>query len=349
MKRIRFVVCPGSRVSQLLLACVLGLTCGLGAASPQSDQSSTHTGTRLEGLVTIVEPDTLTVFDRVSQQIQIHTDKDYTSHAAIAAPVIVWYTTEGGVNHLQSIEFPATLPPLDSAQVTNPDLIRRIVILPQVADVDDSEGLISAITRYLEDNTGWYVAPSDLALEIAKRNEAFGSESDEYDADTGGIDLDQQRPLMMAIAKKTHSDAVLAVRIIKVKADVRGSVASWDDMKEPVGSGKSKVLSGLDYKGGKGWVYAATTDMYLWSRTGKLLWKKRRGFAVLALQSGFSGSYRHRPLTAVYDNSAVMQNWLSSTLGDLAPSGMAAAPETQVSPELQKQLDKAKQAGEQPE
>jgi hypothetical protein len=59
--------------------------------------------------------------------------------------------------------------------------------------------------------------------------------------------------------------------------------------------------------------------MNLWSQSGKLLWKKRRGFAVLAVQSGMAGKYRERPLKEVYDNSDAMQRWLIDTLSQLAP------------------------------
>ena len=119
---------------------------------------------------------------------------------------------------------------------------------------------------------------------------------------------------MMTIADQTHSDAVLEVRIVKVKATVRSGIASWDDMTEPVCPGKpaaSTPWEGL----GKGWVYAATADMNLWSQTGKLLWKKRRGFAALGVQSGIELKYHERPLSEVYDDSGEMQRWLEESFG----------------------------------
>jgi hypothetical protein len=87
----------------------------------------------------------------------------------------------------------------------------------------------------------------------------------------------------------------------------------------------------------KGWVYAATADMSLWSQSGKLLWKKRRGFAVLAVQSGMGGKYRERPLKEVYDDNAAMQHWLLGTLSQLAPPVHGVAPASpEVSPSLPK-------------
>ena len=51
-----------------------------------------------------------------------------------------------------------------------------------------------------------------------------------------------QRSLMTAIAQQTRSDAVLEVRIVKVKASVRSGIASWDEMTEPVMSRKARDL-----------------------------------------------------------------------------------------------------------
>jgi hypothetical protein len=94
-------------------------------------------------------------------------------------------------------------------------------------------------------------------------------------------------------------------------------------------------------------VYAATADMNLWSHTCKLLWKKGRGFAVLGVQSGMGSKYRERPLMEVYQGSDAMQRWLEGTLDQLAPPvKVTPVGPPQVSPELQKQLEKAKQAGE---
>ena len=190
--------------------------------------------------------------------------------------------------------------------------------------MDNSEGLISAISKYLADNAGWFVAPPELAVEIAKPHQGLpASPLDAIDPNTGEVDMQRylqpQRSLMTTIAEETRSDAVLEVSVIKVKAKVRASVASWDDMTEAVASRKSRVLSPLAGLGGNGWVYAATAEMNLWSQTGKLLWKKRRGFAVLGMQSGMGSKYRARPLTEVYVDSGAMQRWLEGTLGQLAP------------------------------
>ena len=325
------------------LICVICVICGSAAQKPQ------HAGIKLEGYATIVTPNSITVFDEKNHDIEILTTKDYTSLVGIAAPVTVWYTTEGGVNHLEDIVYP------QGGSFVSTDLgwekIKRIIILPRPQGVENSQGLMSAISNYLADNAGWFVAPAELAQEIASRTEGPASSLDAIDPNTGEVDMQQylepQRALMTTIAKETRSDAVLEVKVIKVKANVHGFMASWDDMTEPVASRKSRVFSPLQGLGGKSWVYAATADMNLWSRTGKLLWKKRRGFAALGLQSGLSANYRERPLTEVYKDSSAMQRWLEGTFGQLAPPVRAnPAGPRQLSPELQKQLEKAKQAGE---
>lgn len=287
------------------------------------------------------------MFDKKDKQLKILTNKDYTSLVDVSAEVTVWYTTEGGAYHLEDIEYPQGGTSVHVEPVRED--IKCIIILPRPEDVKNTEGLISSISKYLADNTGWFVAPPDLAVEIANRLQGSSSPLNAIDSNTGNVDmqryLEPQRLLMTAIAKETRSDAVFEVRIIKVKADVRGFKASWDDMTEPVASGASRVLFPF---GGKGWVYAATADMNLWSQSGKLLWKERRGFAVLGFQSGMSSKYYERPLTDVYKNTAFMKRWLDSALGPLAPAVKGTSAGTpQISPELQEQLEKAKQAGDQ--
>jgi len=290
-------------------------------ASTLAAQKPQHTGTKVEGFATIVTPDSITVFDKKNQMIEIHTDKDYSALIGIAAPVTVWYTSEGGVNHLEDIVYPK-----QAAEFVPPDLIRqnikRIIVLPKSEGVDDSQGLVKAISQYLADNAGWYVAPPELAVEIASRAQGPNSTLDAIDPDSGKVDMQQylepQRSLMTRIANETRTDAVLEIRMVKVKATVRSGIATWDDMTEPVSSRKARSLN--PWEGfGKGWVYAVTADMNLWSQSGKLLWKKRRGFAVLGVQSGLGGKYHERPLKEVYDNSDAMQRWLIDTLSQLAP------------------------------
>lgn len=312
------------RARGLLPAAALGfvawLLLGAGAAALPAGQKPEHTGTRLEGYAIEVTPHSMTVFDKKDLTVELQTDKDYTALVGIGAAVTVWYTTNGGVNHLQDIVYPNS-----GGTFVSTDLIRRdthrIIILPEPENVENTKGLMDAIASYLADNAGWFVAPSDLAAEIAERTRVPGSSLDAINPDTGDVDmqryLQRESPLVVTIATDTHSDAVLEVKVVKVKAGVRSSIASWDGETEPVSAHKSHSLPPFG-GGAKGWAYAATTDLSLWSRTGQLLWKKRRGFALLGVQAG-GPKFRERPLTEVYANSDFMQRWLADTLGDLAP------------------------------
>lgn len=92
-------------------------------------------------------------------------------------------------------------------------------------------------------------------------------------------------------------------------------------------------------------MWATTVDLRLWSQSGSMIWQNRRGFAVLAVQAG--SKLRGRPLSAVYDDAARMQKWLQETFAQLISPGTAPTGEpAPLSPELQKQINKIKQAGE---
>jgi hypothetical protein len=297
---------------------VICIVCGQPTAS--AIEKGHHVGTKLEGYATVVTPRSIAVFDKEGQEIEIRTDKDYSGLVGIAAPVTVWYKTQGGVNHLEDIIYPtksATFVPADRIL----EGIKRIIILPLALDVDNSAGLINAISAYLTEQAGIFAAPQELAAEIANRNQDLISSLDPIDPNTGEVDreryLDAEVDLVTRVADESRSDGVLLIRVLKVKAKVRGSIAFWDDMTEPVASRTARTFSPLTILGGKGWVYAATADMSLCNKAGKQLWKRRKGFAVLGLQTAIGARYRERPLTDVYQNSDAMQRWLTNTLGDI--------------------------------
>lgn len=316
-----------------LIAQVLAALCLLAAAhsSVSAAQKQKHAGIKVEGFAVAITPGSITVLDKKPQEIKILTAKDYSSQVGMGARVTIWYTTEGGVNHLEDIELPEENMFLPADQIGAG--IKRIIILPRSGDIENTQGLFAAISKYLQDNAGWYVAPAELGAEIASRNNASSSPLDSIDPQTGQVDmqrfLDAQSSHASEVAEEAHVDAVLEVKVEKVKARVKQQTASWDDMTETVATKKTRALaalSGVGAFGGKGWVYAATVDMKLWNGSGKLLWQKRRGFAALGFQTGVGASYRERPLTEVYQNSEAMKNWLATTLGVLARPVKVAQP-----------------------
>ncbi len=314
------LITPGRLIAQALAA-----LCLLAAAhsSVIAAQKPKHTGIKVEGFAVAITPNSITVLDKKPQEIKILTAKDYSSQVGMGARVTVWYTTEGGANHLEDIELPEENMFLPADQLGAG--IKRIIILPRSEDVENTQGLFAAIAKYLQDNAGWYVAPAELGAEIASRTTASSNPLDSIDPQTGQVDmqrlLEAQRSHASKVAEAAHVDAVLEINVEKVKATVKQQMASWDDMTETVAAKKTRALAaltGVNAFGGKGWVYAATVDMKLWNGSGKLLWQKRRGFAALGFQTGVGKSYRERPLTEVYQNREAMNSWLATTLGALA-------------------------------
>jgi hypothetical protein len=62
-----------------------------------------------------------------------------------------------------------------------------------------------------------------------------------------------------------------------------------------------------------GYVPASTWDAKLWDPEGRLLWRNRRGFAVLAHQVGIGNKFRARPLTEALQNEARVRDWFAAT------------------------------------
>ncbi len=329
------------------IICVICAICGSGALP--AAQKPQHTGIKLEGYATVVTPTSITVFAKKNQVIEILTRKDYTSLVAIAAPVTVWYTNEGGVNHLEDIVYP----PGGSFVPANliGENIKRLIILPQPEGVENSPGLMNAISQYFADNAGWYVAPPELAREIANRHKASTSPLDAIDPNTGNVDmqryLEAQRSLVTVIANETRSDAVLEVKLIKVKAKVHASIASWDDMTEPAASRKSRFLSPLTGLGGK-WLGVRRHRRHEFVEPNRqAALEKTPGVcrAGRAIRCG-------QKVSRASPDGGLRGQWRDATLAgaDLGPVGASrqAKPRrvTAISPELQKQIDRANQAGE---
>lgn len=199
--------------------------------------------------------------------------------------------------------------------------IKRIIILPN-SSIADADGLFDAMTTYLETNLGWYVAPRMLAEEIRNRAEKSVSALDAMDPSTGEFDIARyvqgQQNLVGRLASETRVDAVLEADVMQVQAKVRRLVAAWDGMEEPVASRGLKALAKFTIRPAKGEVSAATVVLKLWDAQGKLLWSNRQGFAVLAvLEGGRGNKLRERPLPEALQDTARVENWLTTVFGSL--------------------------------
>ena len=235
------------------------------------------------------------------------------------------------MNRLEDIIYPH-----QAAEIVPPDILRmnikRIIILPRPDGVDDYQELVSADFQVPRGQHRVVCGAARACGGDCQPRQRAGFITHAIDPDTGKVDmqhyLEPQGALMAEITGEAHTDAVLEIEISKVKAEVRGGIASWDDRKEPVASTMARALTPIPGLA-KGWVYAASVDMKLWDPTGKLLWRKRRGFATLGEESGLSGKYRERPLKEVYGNSAFMQQWLVDMLSQLAPPVHGVEPNSQ--------------------
>lgn len=132
--------------------------------------------------------------------------------------------------------------------------------------------------------------------------------------------LQAQRSLIGKVAAETRVDAVLEVSVERVQARFTEQVAHWDGVSETSATKGVRTLTLLSRLPSQGGTPAATVVMKLWSPRGKLLWSNRRGFAILAIQTGVGNRFRDRPLSEVYDNEAGVQAWLALALGALAPA-----------------------------
>jgi len=285
---------------------------------------------KMVGLTTAVEPTRVTIVGRDASEVTIVCKEDFTSKVGVGSQVTAWYTPKDGVNYLDWLEYPLEnfFVPANEIRET----IKKIIILPN-SSVPDSQGIVDGIGKYLETNLGWYVAPRMLAEEIRRRSKRSDSTLAYIDPATGQFNMDRylraQRALIVKLVSETRVHAVLEVNVEQVQARFIAQVAVWDGVEQAMATKAVRTLALLAHLPEDGQVPAATVEMKLWGPQGKLLWSNRRGFAVLAVQTGLGNKFRDRLLIEVYQDQASVEKWLVMTLGTLAPpktSGCAPAP-----------------------
>jgi hypothetical protein len=67
----------------------------------------------------------------------------------------------------------------------------------------------------------------------------------------------------------------------------------------------------------KGEVPAATVELKLWDAKGSLLWRNRRGLALLEVLAG--NKLRERPLSEFLSDPRAVQGWLAVVFKSLGP------------------------------
>jgi len=295
-----------------------------------SKATAKHETQEATGLVLGVEANRITLQAGDGRTLTLTTFEDYRDRVTTGAVVrATYYPQEGGDSVLKSLDFPATssFVPVGNIQSN----VHRVAVLSS-SEVPDANGLFDSMREYLHTNFGWYIAPQYLADEVRKRASRGRSTLDAMDA-SGKFDLSkylgESQGVIPQVASGTRSDAVLEVNVSQVQAPVNRMIASWDGVDEPVSGATERTLAKFTPFSHKGEVPAATVELKLWDATGRLLWRNRRGLAVLEVVEGKSDHLRQRSLPEFLMNTQAVQAWMAATFKSI---GSGPTPAAQVSP-----------------
>lgn len=276
-------------------------------------------------MVLKIEPTELTL-QVAGSPLVLTTFEDYRDEVAVGSQVTArYYPQDTGANVLESLSYPA-----ESFFVPVNEIGRRVkrtIVLPN-SDVPDADGLWDSMRDYLQSRLGWYVAPAYLAAEIRRRAARAGSMLDAMDPASGNLDLSRYLhktgAVIPRLAAESRVDAVLEADVQQVQAPVSRLVASWDGAEEPLAGPTVRTLAKLSMFSRKGEVPAATVTLKLWDAQGRLLWRNRRGLALLEVLEGKSDHLRERPLPEFLINSQAVQAWLDSAFKNVLPDAQTA-------------------------
>ncbi|HXJ95428.1 MAG TPA: hypothetical protein VMT20_21505 [Terriglobia bacterium] len=299
--------------------------------APNSKAGGKHETREVSGLVLGVEANRITLQAKDGRTLTLTTFEDYSDRVTIGAEVrATYYPQDSGDSVLKSLDFPAasSFVPVGNIQ----SHVHRVALMPS-SQVPDADGLFESMREYLHTNFGWYVAPQYLADEVRKGAGHGGSTLDAMDPASGKFDLSkylgESQGIVPQVASGTRSDAVLEVNVSQVEAPVNRMVASWDGVEEPVSGAAARTLAKFTLFSHKGEVPAATVELKLWDATGKLLWRNRRGLAVLEVLEGKSNHLRQRPLPEFLMNTQAVQAWMAATFKSM---GAGPTPGAQAGP-----------------
>jgi hypothetical protein len=304
---------PVRAILVLLLSCS-----GLAARSPS--KTAKRETREIRGVVLEVQPSRITLQSKDGESITLTAFDDYTDRLATGAEVKAWYyPQDSGPGVLKTLDYPAESLFVPVGEIQN--RVHRLALMPQ-SEVQDADGLYDVIRDYLHTNFGWYVAPKYLVAEVTRKAQRAGSILDATDAKTGSLDLskylNKSQSMMPSLAAQTRSDAVLEVEVVQVEAQVRRLVAAWDGVEQPVAGTATRTLAKFSVMPRRGKVSAATVELKLFDAKGKLLWRNRRGLAVLQVLAG-NNHLRDRPLPEFLNDTPAVQTWLSETFKSVGP------------------------------
>jgi len=260
-------------------------------------QAGQHAGTRIDGVLTQVRADTITLRTDEGQEMTLQTREDFRSKVAPGARVKAWYLPVSNGYALEWLEYPWEnfFTSWDEIHRT----VKRVAILP-VSDVPEASNFFEAVAGYLRTDLHWRVP-----LVTAP---AADSTLDGVDPNTGQFDIShymsKSEATVPTLLATYHAQAVLEVDVQAVRAPVRDHVATWDGAEEALAAGP-KV----------GDVPATSVTLRLWGEGGKLLWSNHRGFAVLVISS--AGTLRERSLAEVLLDNPGVEEWLNMMFAGL--------------------------------
>ena len=299
----------------------------LALPSPSKDPAQKHETSKAIGLVTDIEAGQMTVQTKDGTTLVLTTLEDYRDRVAVGSQVTAWYyPQDNGDAVLKSLDYPleALFVPVGTITAR----IHRIVMLPN-SQLPDADGLYDEVRDYLHDTLGWYVAPSYLGDEVRRRAQQSSSMLSSMDPRTGNFDmsgyLNKSESVIAKVASGTRSDAVLELNVIQVEAPVYRLEASWDGVEEPMAGAAFRTLAKMSMIPRRGQVPAATVELKLWDAKGNLVWRNRRGLALLEVMNGKGTHLEDRPLPATLGDGERMQRWMEAAFKSIAP-GSAPTP-----------------------
>jgi hypothetical protein len=312
---------PGAGVDTARLSAILFLAfwwSGLPAGAAKDVKRETR---EIKGVVLQVEPARIALQSKNGENITLTTFEDYSDRVSIGAEVTArYYPQDNGPGVLKSLDYPAESLFVPVGEIQR--RVHRLILLPQ-SEVSDADGFYDVVREYLHTNFGWYIAPQYLAAEVSRKAQAASSMMDATDPKTGSFDvnkyLNTSPGVIPTVAAQTRSDAVLQVDIVQVQAPVSRMIASWDGVDEPVSGRGMRTLAKFSMFSHHGEVAAATVELKLWDAKGKLLWRNRRGLALLQVLQG-TNRLRDRSLTEYLNDMQAVQAWLGETFKSVGPA-----------------------------
>jgi hypothetical protein len=285
-------------------------------------EAQKHETRKATGLVTDVQPEQITIQSKDGTTLVLTAFEDYRDRVTVGSQVTaLYYPQDNGNPVLKSLDCPAEVLFVPVGTIVT--RVHRITLLPD-SQIPDAGGLYDAATDYLHTALGWYVAPPYLAEEVRKSAQRSDSMLGAMDPRTGNFDmtayLNGSESVIAKVASGTRSDAVLELNVVQVEAPVSRLEASWDGVDEPVAGAAFRTIAKFSMFPRRGELPAATVELKLWDAKGNLMWRNRRGLALLEVMNGKGTRLENRPLPAILADTQRIQRWMEAAFKAIGPA-----------------------------